>query len=356
MQYRLYTLGTVTWSSGGVSVLPLAALPERIGGNPAYVEGIQLYGTVTVTVTANSVQPRDLVSILSRVVLHDGTQPRVAVRGQGMRRLATIMRGYDPCIGNQSALSATGSRHIYLPIDFTDRWAASPSDGAELARALRGGSLEVQWAPDTVYGAGRTVTACTLRVAAVLAVRDEIRMPSMVRIREVSSGDNPLVLAGDTWTHVLLAQAPDGTDITSAAVTMVDLSTDRSGAIHAGVTPGEVMRRWAESRPMGPVGAVGEDGVGSPDGVPLIWPAGSGKVTQAPSGALALRYTGSATSAYLIAREIVGYDPAAVVSYAQRLGLPNPEQWTERARPKAVTKAGLRSAAKARVLPVKFEG
>lgn len=197
-QPYFYTLRTPQFAAGGQDAVSLEALPTKIFGRIAHLQGILINYVVTPTLTTSPTTPAQTHSLIKSMVFYDGIAERFNASFYDLRQFEIMENGFlqtpDP------ALTGTGVQvrvSRYLPMGPV-AYEGNPTDFLLPVAALRSGEIRLNFGALTDWSADTTVFgAVNIQLVAVLVPLDgEIRLPPAFERRTFNYGSSEAQVQG----------------------------------------------------------------------------------------------------------------------------------------------------------------
>lgn len=228
-----------------------------------------------------------------------------------------FMRGTDiPGSGTTFSIA------VSLEIPFRDIRQPGSDDGSIPTELLIGSAMEVTFDTAAIFGGTIVITAGTLRTSA--EVVHETNTPQLARIYYIDPNSQTAQLDPGIYKELLLVKT-DGSAITTAEVTSIDLDTDGDPVLN-NILHQSLLQAWNRYAADG-VGSNVELVPGSANFLPLVFHDRGGKsnlskqVLVDSKGRVQI-VAGSLTNYRLIAWKAVGKDEDQVQKIASKIGAP----------------------------------
>jgi len=334
-----YPLRTLNWSAGGVDNVPLDGLPTAQFGRLCHLAGISFDCTITPTFTTAPTVV-GLNNIVSRFEMFDGNGLRFQGSFNLLRAKELLENGrLSTPDGDTNGGTGTAFQLRRWWSIGPESYVGNPSDFLFPTAALGNGQLNFNFGALTSISADTTAATVTIRPVAWLALLDsEFRIPPAYEFIQYTAGAADYQIQGRAlFTHLALLNsgsydaiatgdfASVSVDTGSGQVPTVDVAT-LEAAYHAHMRASQFTEVHGEPR-----GATDDNPVAKNSGTPtaliassafynpVLWsPWGSriSKIAIAAESSLRVRWTGTQTSAAIVAGRIVAQEPSAAAALA----------------------------------------
>lgn len=292
----------LSYRSGAPESQSLQALPTEGKRGPFYVNRIvgRLNLVWAAAAVSNAVTGRRMLEVISSMTL--GSQKSAVgvenLSGAGIRWLQRALTGRAPIDPADQAANgnATITRQIKFVLNFADPRAENPGDGAIPAGYLQRGRVQVQWAPNGLFGTGNVIDAATFLdlLFEYEELEDETRAASRVLYRQagferyLNGSLQPGVI-----TDLLLVPLDGATELASDDFTTFIFREDGNTKIHE-IDVDQLVDMFNADMVLDGAGlatAPEDSATVQVEELPLIWPGWSYKISKLPFAENAFGYT-----------------------------------------------------------------